>query len=57
MSLDDLAKRNSVTAVVDCGVAPGMGNLILGHHDRQMDVDSFRCYVGGLTKMPCLILN
>ena len=48
LSLDDLAIKNSVTAVVDCGVAPGMGNLILGHHDRQMEVDSFRCYVGGL---------
>jgi lysine 6-dehydrogenase len=46
--LDDLAKRKGVTAVVDCGVAPGMGNLILGHHDRLMEVDSFRCYVGGL---------
>ncbi len=33
---------------MDCGVAPGMGNLILGHHDRLMEVDSFRCYVGGL---------
>ena len=50
LSLDDLAKRKSVTAVVDCGVAPGMGNLILGYHDRQMEVDDFRCYVGGLPK-------
>jgi lysine 6-dehydrogenase len=46
--LDDLAKDMGVTAVVDCGVAPGMGNLILGHRDRLMEVDSFRCYVGGL---------
>ena len=50
LNLDDLAKRKSVTAVVDCGVAPGMGNLILGFHDRQMEVDDFRCYVGGLPK-------
>ncbi len=50
LRLDDLARKNGVTAVVDCGVAPGMGNLILGHHDSQMDVDVFRCYVGGLPK-------
>jgi len=28
--LDDLAKEMGVTAVVDCGVAPGMANIILG---------------------------
>ncbi len=48
LKLDDLAIRHGVTAVVDCGIAPGLGNLILGHHDGQMEVDSFRCYVGGL---------
>jgi len=46
--LHDLAKKHDVTAVVDCGVAPGMGNFILGHHSRNMEVESFRCYVGGL---------
>ena len=29
--LDDLAKKNNVVAVMDCGVAPGMGNIIFGH--------------------------
>ena len=46
--LNELAEKQKVTAVVDCGVAPGLGNLILGHHSRKMEVDSFRCYVGGL---------
>ena len=46
--LDDLAKSRNVTAVVDCGVAPGMSNFILGHHAAEMDVKSFSCYVGGL---------
>jgi len=46
--LDELAKSKNVTAVVDCGVAPGMSNLILGHHSVEMDVKSFSCYVGGL---------
>ena len=51
LKLDDLARKHDVTAIVDCGVAPGMGNLILGHHDREMEVDSFRCYVGGLPQI------
>lgn len=46
--LDDLAKSKNVTAVVDCGVAPGMSNFILGHHNAEMEVKSFSCYVGGL---------
>ena len=48
LKLQELAEKHKVTAVADCGVAPGMGNLILGHHSRKMDVNSFRCYVGGL---------
>jgi saccharopine dehydrogenase-like NADP-dependent oxidoreductase len=47
-ALDDLAKRQGVTAVVDCGVAPGMSNILLGHHAREMKVESFECLVGGL---------
>jgi len=46
--LDELAKENNVTAIVDCGVAPGMSNIILGYHNSQMDVNKFECYVGGL---------
>ncbi|BBM87965.1 saccharopine dehydrogenase family protein [Candidatus Uabimicrobium amorphum] len=46
--LDDLAKENGVTAVVDCGVAPGLGNIILGHHTQNMQIDNFECLVGGL---------
>jgi lysine 6-dehydrogenase len=29
LQLDQLARTKNVTAIVDCGVAPGMGNLIL----------------------------
>ncbi len=46
--LDELAKKNNVTAVMDCGVAPGMDNIILGYHNKQMNVDFFECLVGGL---------
>ena len=46
--LEDLAKNNECCIVTDCGVAPGMGNLILGYHNEQMSVTDFRCLVGGL---------
>lgn len=47
--LDALARERGVTAVIDCGIAPGCDNLIAGHHAAEMDeVERFRCYVGGL---------
>ncbi len=48
--LDELAKEKGVTAVVDCGVVPGMGNIILGDHSRNMKLDRYECYVGGVPK-------
>lgn len=49
-SLDALAKEKGVTAVVDCGVVPGLGNIILGDHVQKMKVSSYECYVGGVPK-------
>ena len=46
--LDELAKRKNVTAVVDCGVAPGLSNIVLGHHNSKMKIEYFECLVGGL---------
>lgn len=46
--LDHLAKQKEVTIVTDCGVAPGMGNIILGYHNHKMKVEEFECLVGGL---------
>jgi len=48
--LDEMAKEKGVTAVVDCGVAPGMANIILGDHMRNMKVTRYECYVGGIPK-------
>lgn len=50
LDLDEAARQKHVTAIVDCGVAPGMSNLILGYEDTQMQIDSFECMVGGLPK-------
>jgi lysine 6-dehydrogenase len=47
--LDGLAKEKAVTAVVDCGVAPGLSNIIAGYMSSQLErVERFVCYVGGL---------
>ncbi len=46
--LDELAKKKNVTIVTDCGVAPGMGNIILGYHNQRMKINSYECLVGGL---------
>jgi lysine 6-dehydrogenase len=46
--LDSLAKNNEVTAVVDCGVAPGMGNIILGRYNQVLKIHRYECLVGGL---------
>jgi saccharopine dehydrogenase-like NADP-dependent oxidoreductase len=48
MELNGLAKKHRVTVVADCGVAPGMGNIILGHHNKNMAVKKYECLVGGL---------
>jgi saccharopine dehydrogenase-like NADP-dependent oxidoreductase len=47
--LDDAAKAGKVIAVVDCGVAPGLCNIIAGHVDSLLDrTHRYMCYVGGL---------
>ena len=51
LDLDTLAKNNNVTAIVDCGVAPGMDNVILGFYNEKMKVTDFECLVGGLPKV------
>jgi saccharopine dehydrogenase-like NADP-dependent oxidoreductase len=46
--LDKLVKDKNVTAVVDCGVSPGLSNIVLGYHNKKMKVNNYRCIVGGL---------
>jgi saccharopine dehydrogenase-like NADP-dependent oxidoreductase len=52
LELDTLAKEMGVTAITDCGIAPGMSNFIFGHYDKRMKIHSFECYVGGLPLNP-----
>lgn len=47
--LDEAARRAGVTVVFDCGVAPGLSNLMVGHCASALDhIDEVRIYVGGL---------
>lgn len=49
LELDGLAKQRGVTAVVDCGVAPGTSNMLAGYGASQLDqCDNLEIYVGGL---------
>jgi len=50
MHLDELAKKNNVTVIMDCGVAPGMPNVIAGYHYERMNIENFEYMVGGLPK-------
>ena len=49
LSLDELAKKKGVTAVVDMGVAPGMSHMIVGYANSLLDeTESATILVGGL---------
>lgn len=51
MELDNLAKDKGVTAVVDCGVAPGLSNLFCGRAVHMLDcAERMLILVGGLPK-------
>ena len=50
--LDELAKKNNVTAIMDCGVAPGMSNVLIGYVDFLLDkTETALIYVGGLPEV------
>ncbi|MCJ7435604.1 MAG: saccharopine dehydrogenase NADP-binding domain-containing protein, partial [Anaerolineales bacterium] len=47
--LDDLAKGKGVKVIVDCGVMPGMGSILVGQAAAQLDeTEEALIYVGGL---------
>lgn len=51
LQLDGLAKAKGVTAVVDCGVAPGMSNMIAGYAASVLEpCRNIEIYVGGLPR-------
>ena len=52
MVLDGLAKKHGTTAVVDCGVSPGLSAMMVGYVHSQLDrTENAEIYVGGLPKV------
>jgi lysine 6-dehydrogenase len=51
LELNEEAKNKNITAIVDCGVAPGMDNILLGYYDQKLKISDFECLVGGLPKV------
>ena len=57
-TLDPAAKKKGITVIPDCGLAPGMVNILAEHGIRQLDtVESVRIFVGGLPQHPEPPLN
>ncbi len=57
-TLDEAAKKKGITIIPDCGLAPGMVNILAEHTIRQLDaVETIRIYVGGLPQRPEPPLN
>lgn len=57
-TLHERAAATGVSVVPDCGLAPGMVNILAEHGIRQLDsVDAVRIYVGGLPQNPEPPLN
>ena len=53
LALDRLARDRGVTAVVDCGVAPGLSNLIAGDAVARLDeCRMIEIHVGGVPRDP-----
>ena len=49
--LEELAASAGVPCLVDCGVAPGLSNLILGNREEYFDeTELYVCFAGGLPK-------
>src|SRR5436190_1965401 len=56
--LDAEARKKNITIVPDCGLAPGMVNILAEHGIKQLDtVDSVKIFVGGLPQHPEPPLN
>jgi len=57
-TLDLEAKKKGITVIPDCGLAPGMVNILAEHAINQLDtVETVRIFVGGLPQRPEPPLN
>lgn len=53
LGLDTMAKEKGVTVVPDCGVAPGLSNILVGYAASRLDtVKTAHFMVGGIPEKP-----
>jgi lysine 6-dehydrogenase len=58
LALTENAVKASVTIVPDCGLAPGISNILVGHAAAELDkVQAVHIMVGGLPEKPILPLD
>lgn len=53
-ALSGQAAASGATVIVDCGVCPGLSNIVAAHAARRLfaRLDRYVCYVGGLPRDP-----
>ena len=57
-TLEEAARKKGITIIPDCGLAPGMVNILAEYAIKQLDkVETVRIYVGGLPQHPEPPLN
>jgi len=53
LTLNDEARKAGVTVIPDCGLAPGISNILVGHATEKLDkVKTVHIMVGGLPEKP-----
>ena len=53
LALNELARENEVSIVPDCGVAPGLSHILVGHHLSMLTkAEEIHIMVGGLPQAP-----
>jgi len=53
LALDEEAKKSGITIIPDCGVAPGLSNMLVGHAASRLDiVENAHIMVGGIPERP-----
>ena len=53
LALNERAKKAGVAIVPDCGLAPGISNVLVGHATKQMNkINAIHLMVGGLPEKP-----
>jgi saccharopine dehydrogenase-like NADP-dependent oxidoreductase len=50
--IDELARKNKVLAILDCGIGPGFTNLLVGRtYEKLGGLTEYRIYIGGISEV------